>query len=114
MNEQEFLDFWKTIEWPDATPVFYRLYHDDTGLPLIYSMDDLPGKYIDITPAQFMDQNMLVRVVNGKLIPRRTSWVSKLVPTDSGTLCHHKDVSIVVNDQPGQYWKKKENVTETN
>ena len=114
MTEQEFLDFWKTIEWPEPKPIFYRLYHDDNGLPLFYSQDDLPGKYIDLTPEQFVSQNMAVRVVNGKIIQRRTSWVSKLVPADSGTLCHSQDVAIVVADQPGQYWKKKENVTETN
>lgn len=114
MTEQEFLDFWKTIEWPEPKPIFYRLYHDDTGLPLFYSMDDMPGKYIDLTPEQFVGQDMSVRVINGKIVRRRLSWVSKLVPADSGTLCHHNDITIVVDDQPGQYWKKKENVTETN
>jgi len=114
MNEQEFLDFWKTIEWPEPTPVFYRLYHDEKGLPLIYSQDDLPGKYIDLTPEQFMSQDMTVQIVNGKLVRRRTSWVSKLVPANSGTLCHQNNVSIVVADYPGQYWKKEENVIETN
>lgn len=114
MTEQEFLDFWKTIEWPESKPIFYRLYYDDNGLPLFYSMDDVPGKYIDLTPEQFMNQDMSVRVVNEKIVRRRISWVSKLVPSDSGTLCHHNDVTIVINDQPGKYWKKKENVTETN
>lgn len=114
MTEQEFLDFWKTIEWPEPKPIFARLYHDDAGLPLFYSQDDLPGKYIDLTPEQFMNQDMSVRVVNGKFVRRRTTWVKKLVPADSGTLCHSQDVAVVVADHPGQYWKKKENVIETN
>jgi len=114
MTEQEFLDFWETIKWPEINPVFYRLYHDDTGLPLFYSQEDLPGKYIDITPAQFALQNMAVRVVDKKLIQYKTIWVNKLVTADSGTLCHSQDVTIVVADQSGKYWKKQENVIETN
>jgi hypothetical protein len=35
-------------------------------------------------------------------------------PAESGTLCYTNDATIVVTDQPGQYWKKKENVIETN
>lgn len=114
MTEQEFLDFWKTIEWPEPKTIFSRLYHDDDGLPLFYSQDDLPGKYIDLTPEQFASQDMSVRVVNGKVVRRRTTWVRKLVPADSGTLCHSQDVAVIVADHPGQYWKKKENVIETN
>lgn len=114
MTEEEFLEFWKTIEWPEPKLFFSRLYHDDNGLPLFYSRDDLPGKYIDLTPEQFMIQDMAVRVVNGKLVQRRTAWVRKLVPADSGTLCHSQDVAVIVNDHPGQYWKRKENVIETN
>jgi hypothetical protein len=114
MNEQEFLDFWKTIEWPEIKPVFYRLYHNDNGIPLFYSQEDLPGKYIDITPEQFALQNMSVRVTDAKIIQYKTIWVAKLVPADSGTVCHSQDVAIVVVDQPGQHWKKKENVIETN
>jgi hypothetical protein len=114
MTEQELLEFYKNYKWTDPAPVYYRLYHDDAGDPLFYSQEDLPGKYIDITPKQFAVQDMALRVVDGKIIRRRTSWISKLVPADSGTLCHHNDVTVVVADQPGRYWKKKENVIETN
>ena len=114
MTEQEFLDFWKTIEWPEIKPVFYRLYYDNAGLPLFYSQEDLPGKYIDITPDQFVMRNMSVRVVDQKLIQYKTVWVTKLVPADSGILCHSQDVAVVVANHPGQYWKKKENVIKTN
>jgi hypothetical protein len=114
MNENEFLDFWKTIEWPEIKPVFYRLYYDEAGLPLFYSQEDLPGKYIDITPEQFALQDMAVRVVDEKLIQYKTIWVTKLIPADSGTLCHSQDVAIVVASQSGKYWKKQKNVIETN
>jgi hypothetical protein len=114
MTEQEFLDFWRNYQWTDIKPVHYRLYHDDAGLPLFYSQEDLPGKYIEVTPEQYALQDTRVKVVDGTLFRQRTARMTKLVPAESGTLCHHNDVSIVVSDQPGQYWKKKENVVETN
>jgi hypothetical protein len=114
MTEQEFLEFWNNYNWTDPTPVHYRLYYDDAGLPLFYSHEDLPGKYIDVTPEQFALQDRSVKVVDGKLIRQRTARMSKLVPAELGTLCHTTDVTIVVAGQPGQYWKKKENVVETN
>ena len=114
MTEQEFLDFWTNYKWTDAAPVHYRLYYDDAGLPLFYSHDDLPGKYIDITPEQFALQDQSIKIVNGKLVRRRTVRMSKLVPADSGTFCHANDVTVIVTNQPGKYWKKTENVVETN
>ena len=114
MTEQEFLEFWNNYQWTDPAPVCYRLYHDHAGLPLFYSQEDLPGKYIEVTPEQFALQDTRVKVVDGKLVRQRTSVMTKLVPAKSGTLCHPTDVTIVVAGQPGQYWKKKENVVETN
>ena len=114
MTEHEFLEFWNNYQWTDIKPVHYRLYYDDTGLPLFYSHEDLPGKYIDVTPEQFALQDRSVKVVNGKCIRRRTVWMTKLVPADSGTLCHSQDVAVVVSDYPGQYWKRTENVIEAN
>lgn len=114
MTEQEFLKFWNNYQWTDVKPVHYRLYYDDAGLPLFYSQEVLPGKYIDVTPEQFALQDISVKVQDGRLIHRRTARMTKLVPAESGTLCHVNDITIVVADQPGQYWKKKENVVETN
>jgi len=114
MTEQEFLEFWRNYEWTDIKPVHYRLYHDDVGLPLFYSHEALPGKYVDVTPEQFALQDLAVKIIDGRLVQQRTTGMTKLVPADSGTLCHTTDVTIVVTGQPGQYWKKKENVVETN
>ena len=114
MNEQEFLDFWKAIEWPEIKTVYLRLYYDNLGRPLFYSHDDLPGKYIEVTPEQFALQDQSVRVIDRKILSRRTSRMTKLVPAMSGTLCHTQDVTVVVSGWPGQYWKKTENVVETN
>jgi hypothetical protein len=114
MNEEEFLEFWRNIQWPEIKPVYYRLYHDDSGLPLCYSQEDLPGRYIDVTPEQFALQDRSVKVRDGKLIRQRRTAITKLVHSNSGTLCHVKDVAIVVDQLPGQYWKKQQNVIETN
>ena len=114
MTEQEFLEFWNNYQWTDPKPVHYRLYYDDAGLLLFYSQEDLPGKYIEVTPEQFALQDTRIKVVDGKLVQQRTDRMTKLVPAKLGTLCHPTDVTVVVVDQPGQYWKKKENVVETN
>jgi hypothetical protein len=114
MTEQEFLEFWRNYEWIDVEPVHYRLYHDDAGLPLFYSHEDQPGKYIEVTPEQFALQDRSIKIVDGKMVSQRTAMMTKIVPSESGTLCHTNDVTIIVDDQPGQYWKKTENVVETN
>jgi hypothetical protein len=114
MTEDEFLEFWRNHQWTNIKSVHYRLYYDDAGLPLFYSHEDLPGKYVDVTPEQFALQNQTVRVVDGKILRQRTARMNKLVPAQSGTLCHVNDATIVVADQPGQYWKKIENVVKAN
>ena len=50
MNEEEFAEFWKNFKWPEVKPVYFRLYYNEKGKALFYSQEDLPGKYIDITP----------------------------------------------------------------
>jgi hypothetical protein len=114
MTEDEFLEFWKNIQWPEIKPVHYRLYYDDAGLPLFYSQEDTPGRYIDVTPEQFALQDRAVKVHDGKLILQRRIAITKLVHSNSSTLCHVKDVAIVIDQLPGQHWKKQQNVIETN
>jgi len=106
MNEQEFLEFWKAIEWPEIRPVYLRLYYDDLGLPLFYSHEDQPGKYIDITPEQFALGDLQVSVVNGVLTPRKRPVTPKLVPSDQGIPCDPNDIAVVVGErQTHQRWK---------
>jgi hypothetical protein len=109
MNEQEFLDFWKNIEWPEIKPVYLRLYYDDSGMPLFYSHEDQPGKYIDLTPEQFALRDLQVRVVDGVLTPRKRPVPPKLVPINIGTPCDPGDVAVVVSEQQThQRWKLKQ------
>ena len=51
MNWNDLIDIHAAM--PEPQPVFYSLYHDDQGHPLFYSMEDLPGTYIDVTPEQY-------------------------------------------------------------
>jgi hypothetical protein len=109
MNDQEFLDFWKTIQWPEEKTIYYRLYYNDSGEPLFYSHDDRPGKYIEVSPEQFALSDMQVRVVDGALKTRPKPVPPKLMPSGQGTPCHPNDVAVVVDTQEiHQRWKLKQ------
>ena len=103
MNETE---FWQALrDMPEPASMIFRLYHQD-GIPLFYSMEDLPGTYINIDADTFALGDMHVRVKNGKLVKAIWKTTSKLVPSDSGTMCHPHDVTIVVKED-GEYWSKR-------
>lgn len=108
-------NFWKV--WNNLPPwsppvVFWRLYHDEQGFPLFYTQEDRPGNYIDVTPEQYQQASMRVRVRNGQLIELSTKLIKKLTPSSTGTACHPNDVAIVVNiGQPHQCWRLKTNET---
>jgi hypothetical protein len=108
-NDRIFLEFWQSFEWPAAKPVVYKLYHTDDGDPVVYSTDDLPGKYIEVTAEQYSEHSYRVRVINGVLIKQSPTSMAtrKLVPGESGTACHPAAVSLVVTDGPSKKWKLK-------
>jgi len=108
-------NFWAALQnWnPEPPkPIYYRLYHDELGVPICYSHEDLPGNYIDVTPMDCAISSMNVRVVDGKLVkiqPR--TRVTKLVPAAAGTPCDPHDVTIITQGI-AQYWKRKTNETD--
>ena len=106
-NTQNFLEFWDTYIWPESKPVFFRLYYDDAGHPLCYSMEDHAGKYIEITAEQYAESSGRVTVKNGKLVKQYQTTTSKLIPANSGIPCHSEDVTIVVDSEPKQIWNLK-------
>lgn len=90
----------------EPSPLFYRLYHDSHGVPLFYSMEDLPGNYIDIDQSTFNQRAMNVRVKHGKLVELTWHTTQKLKPSTSGTQCHPQDVAVIV-DSNGIFWNKQ-------
>ena len=101
-------EFWKILQSiPEPTPLFYRLYYNDDGSPIIYSMEELPGNYIEVDQETYVLAPFNVRVIGSKLVyikPMLT--VKKLQPTNSnGTACDPSDVCVVVGiDQPHIKW----------
>lgn len=105
-------EFFGALEnMPEPKPVFYRLYHDDQGRPLFYSMQDMPGTYIEISQEEYTRGKSNIRVRDGRIVELTWQTAEKLTPSDTGTQCHFKDVAVVVNNN-GTYWSKR--VYETN
>jgi len=106
MTPEEF--YGALANMPEPKPVFYRLYHDAQGVPLFYSMEDLPGTYIEIDQETWQRNASNVRVRNGRLVTMTWYSGAKLVPSESGTPCAPTDVAIVVSDQgPHIKWSRQ-------
>ena len=105
MNETE---FWAILAaMPEPLPVFWRLYHDEEGKPIIYSMEHLPGTYIDVDAETFARASFTVKVKDGQLI-ELAKLEQRLAPSDTGTPCHPDNVAIVVSKtEPHQRWSMK-------
>lgn len=96
---ENFLKVMATFEWPEPKPIFYRLYYNDDGSPKCYSMEELPGKYVEVDRETYVSHLWNVKVKDGKLhiIPPVTI-TTKLKPNNTvGTTCHLQDVCVVVN-----------------
>ena len=105
-------NFWEAFKnWdPPAPPlIFFRLYYNDQGRPLFYTMEDLPGNYIEVDRETYVIGTMNVKVVDNKLIKIQTQHFTKLVPSNSGTPCSPHDVCIVVDSTPNTKWSLKTN-----
>jgi hypothetical protein len=105
MNLEELQTIMNDMLTPQS--VFYRLYHDSQGQPLFYSMEDLPGTYINVDQAVYAKNNLHVKVVDGRLIEITWQIVSKLVPGVVGTQCDPRDVAVVTDSNTGIKWSKK-------
>jgi hypothetical protein len=101
--------FWSILHnMPEPLSVSYRLYHDDQGQPLFYSMETVPGTYIEIDQATFARSASNVRVRDGRLVEITWATTTKLVPGNSGSPCHPDNVAVIVTeDQPHTRWSKR-------
>lgn len=109
-NTQTLLDALKILSemQKPTSPLLYRLYHDDDGWPLFYTMEDLPGLYIDIDPKTFAESSSHVRVLDGKLIKFKSGGAYRLRPDEQGTPCDPRDVCVVVPDSvPHIRWRNR-------
>jgi hypothetical protein len=104
MNEEEFWAILKDI--PEPKQIFYRLYYNDNGSPIIYSMEHLTGNYIDVDRSTYVLAPFNVKVIDGKLVYiKPVITVKKLQPSIDGIACDPRDVCIVVKtDQPHVKW----------
>lgn len=83
-----------------------RLYHNDQGRVLFYTMEDLPGTWIEVDSETYAQARTDVRVRDGRVIPLpKIPTVSKLRPGLTGTYCDPRDICIVVDhNQPHVRW----------
>lgn len=86
-------------------PVF-RLYYNEQGQPIVYTMEELKGNYIEVDRETYLAASMNVRVSDNKL-----TWIeipvafNKLVPSQHGTPCDPDNVAVVVDqDRPHTFW----------
>jgi len=107
---ENFWQVWNSFTWPEPAPVSYRCYYQDDGTVNFYTMEHLPGNYIEVEQQVYVLAPMPARVVDGRLeIIRPKTTVQKLKPTTgTGTRCHSKDVSVVVGTN-GTYWNYQTN-----
>lgn len=100
MNEttENFLEVFDNLEAWEPPRVFFRLYYDGAGNPITYTMEDLPGDYIEIDADTYALQPRNIKIVNGKITIVNTKTSQKLIPSNAGTPCHAQDVCVVVLD----------------
>lgn len=82
----------------------FRLYHDEQGQPLFYSMEDLPGRYICIDAITFAEGRYDLRVVDGQIRRPKRARSSKIKPSEDGVPCHHTN-AMIIDSRSHTFWK---------
>lgn len=90
----------------EPSAAVFRLYYNEHGRPIVYTMEELNGNYIEVDRETYLAASMNVRVQDNKLVKLETAWsFGKLVPSQQGTPCDPNNVAVVVAlDQPHILW----------
>jgi hypothetical protein len=112
---ENFWQAWNNMVWPDAQPISLRLYYNADGTPELYTMENLPGDYIEVDAETYALRSFGVRVIDQQLVhvqPKRQ--INKLQPNpDNGISCDPSDVCVVVDKtQPHIKWSIQTNETD--
>lgn len=101
---QVFTD-WKNVA-DVKKPVTFKLYYNELGRPICYSMDELEGSYIEIDRIFWQEADMNVLVKDGKVVklPKKNQ-IHKLVPGLNGVSCLPNHIDIVVKTPNSTKWE---------
>lgn len=89
----------------EATKPVFKLYYDENGNVITYTMDELHGEYIVITPEQFAEARSDVIVKNGEIVyTHKQTHIFKLEKSTGGTKCSKYDVSIIEESPDAIQW----------
>jgi hypothetical protein len=106
--------FWQAVaeltqNVAETVKIEYRVYYDEHGKILFYTMEDVPGTYLVIDRETYEQSRYDAVVKNNKLIKTNAPSSWKLAPDDEGTPCHPSNVCIVVDarHEPNTKWTVK-------
>jgi hypothetical protein len=92
---------------PKNTRIEHRVYFDDKGELLFYSMEDLPGNYVVVDAEFFSGSPSNVCLRDGKLVVITQDTSSKLVPGNHGVSCDARDIVIISEHGKCLKWTKR-------
>lgn len=113
ITTENFWKVWNSFEWPEPFVPVYRCYYQEDGSIDFYTMEDLPGRWIEVDRETYMAwPTGNARVVDGKLkIFDLKKIVKKMMPMQNqGTNCDPRDVCVIVDQsQDHVKWDDCEN-----
>jgi len=104
LDDKFFREAEKLINTPVKQSIFFRLYY--TASTVTYSMQELEGDYITITPEQFAigDKNIFIK--DGEIHKKNLISIGKLVPSTNGVSTNDTDITLIDNNSTTQ-WETK-------
>ena len=95
-----FLEALKMVRPVKRQEIFFRLYYDNDGNIITYSMEDLEGDFIEVTCEEFAIGDKNIKIVDGKIHKICLTTYGKLVPINNNPT----DITVIT-DKPS--WKMK-------